>query len=59
MENNMILVEMGGTTKLIPESSLSNLQKTANEMYHLAIVGGFPKEIAEKLFTLRIVKNIE
>ena len=57
VQERMIMVEMGGTRKTIPESSLSKVQKTATEMYELAIRGGFPEEMAKELFTLRIVKD--
>ena len=57
MEKKTITVEMGGTTKIIPETALPKLQETANEMHNLAIRGGFTKEMADKMFTLRIVKE--
>lgn len=56
-EQKMLLVEMGGTRKSIPESSLSKVQQTAVEMYDLAIRGGFPEDMAKELFTLRIIKD--
>jgi hypothetical protein len=55
----MIMVEMGGTRKSILESSLPEAQKMAEEMYNLAIKGGFSEEMAKELFTLRIVKEGE
>ena len=53
----MIMVEMGGTRKSIPETSLPKVKQTAEDMYNLAIKGGFSEEMAKELFTLRIVKD--
>ena len=57
MDKKMIIVEMGGITKVIPETSYPQLQNTANEMHDLAIRGGFAEEMADKMFTLRIIKE--
>jgi len=57
MEQQMVMVEMGGIRKSVLASQLAEVQKMAQEMYSIALKAGFPEEYAKELFTLWIVKD--
>ena len=52
-----ILVEFNGTRKAILKEKLPEAQQMAAEMQALALKAGYPQEEAEKLYTLKIVKD--
>ena len=57
MNEQMIMVQMGGTRKTILASKLSEAQEMANKMYNLAIKVGYSMEKARELFALEIVQE--
>ena len=54
-QEKMILTEMGdGTKKLIPESKLREAHEMSDWLIETAIKAGTPREVAEKMFMIRV-----
>lgn len=54
-QEKMILIEMGdGTKKLIPESKLREAHEMSDWLTETAIKAGTPREVAEKMFMIRV-----
>ena len=54
-QEKMILIEMGdGTKKLIPESKLREAHEMSDWLIETAIKAGTPREVAEKMFMIRV-----